>query len=176
MNAVQTTLRRLRNWFVVWFVVQAVIGTAAAAYVIEGLGRLNLFREALGHVSPGFTLASGILGSVVMLLLALLVFAALLELRPWARICLLVVGWLTVVSAVSGLVIPPGIASFVQGEAGVAGADWQRLVAANVLTKAVDLAFWAWAIYTLQFNALVRGAFVGGSGEETRPGGTATPA
>jgi len=41
MDAVQMKLRRLRNWFIAWFAVEAVAGTAAAAYVLEGMRYLR---------------------------------------------------------------------------------------------------------------------------------------
>lgn len=162
MDAVQVALRRLRGWFVVWFAVQAVAGTVIAAYVLEGLRRDAFLRDTLSGASGEVTVSAGILVSMLLLALALIVFASLLELRTWARVVLLVVGWVTIASAVLNLVALPGAGSFVAPVVEAAGGDWQTLAAASVLTKVVDLVFWSWAIYTLRFNRAVREAFVRG--------------
>jgi len=160
MDAVHATLRRLRAWFVVWFVVQSAAGTAIAAYIVDELRRHALFRYAMGSVSPGFTLTAGIAVSTLLLVLALLVLAALLELQPWSRTVLLVVGWITVVSAITSLLALPGSAGVLEPAVGAAGGDWLTFEAVNALTKVLDLAFWSWVIYTLQINPGVRSAFV----------------
>jgi hypothetical protein len=78
--------------FVVWFVVQSVVGTAVAAYVVEGIWQHSMFRCALGDVSVDCTVTAGILGPMLMLMLALLLLESLIELRPWARIVTLIAG------------------------------------------------------------------------------------
>ena len=173
MDAVQATLRRFRNWFVVWFVAQSVAGTAVAACVIDGLRRYGGFRYALGNVTADVTVSAAILGLILVLLLALLVLASLLELRPWARIVFLIIGWISVVSSVSSLVMLPGTAALLERAVGVVGGEWRTLQAVDIFTKIVDLVFWSWAISVLQFNPVVRRAFVG---ERCDKSGTSGPA
>ena len=160
MDAVQTTLRRIRNWFLVWFIAEAVAGTAVAAWVLEGLGRQPLLRHALGGVGAAGTVVAGFGVSLVLLLLAMAVLDALQRLQPWARIVMLVIGWITVVSAALGL-LSFSAASALLDSLGVFGADRSdTLAAVNLLTKAADLVFWAWVIYVLQLKPGVREAFV----------------
>lgn len=173
MDAVHATLRRLRNWFVVWFVVQSAAGTIVAAYVVDGLRRHPLLRHVMGGVSTDLTVSAGILGSMLLFVLALLVMASLLDLRPWARIVLLICGWITVVGAVANLLTLPGSAFLLGPAVRAAGGDWQMLEAVSVFTTTADLVFWSWAIYTLQVNPVVRGAFVSAPPE---PAGTGSPA
>ena len=73
---------------------------------------------------------------------------------------MLVVGWITVVSAALNLLTLPATLAELESMQVLAGADWPMLVAGNVLAQAADLAFWSWAIYELQMNAAVREAFV----------------
>jgi len=159
MDAVHALLRRLRDWFLVWFVVEAAVGTAAAAYVLDGMGRHSLLRYATGGVGAPGTVLAGIVASLILLLLAWAVLEALLDLQPWARIVMLVIGWITVASAALNLLTLPGSMALVEPIVEITGGDWTVLVAASVLTKALDLAFWCWVIYTLQANSAVKNAF-----------------
>jgi len=160
MDAVQTTLRRIRDWFLVWFIAEAVAGTAAATWVLEGLGRQPLLRHALGGVGAAGTVLAGVGVSLVLLLLAMAVLDALQRLQPWARIVMLVIGWITAVSAALGL-LSFSAASALLDSLGVLGADRSdALAAVNLLTKAADLVFWAWVIYVLQLKPGSREAFV----------------
>jgi len=160
MDAVQTTLRRIRNWFVIWFIAEAVSGTVVAAWVLDGLGRQPLLRHALGGVGAAGTVLAGFGVSLVLLLLAMAVLDALQRLQPWARMVMVVIGWITVVSAALDLLVLPGGAALLESVAILGEGHWEALVAVSVLTKAADLVFWAWVIYVLQVKPGVREAFV----------------
>jgi len=160
MDAVHAILRRLRNWFLVWFVAEALVGTAAAAYVLDGMSRDGLLGRVTGRVSAEGTVLASLVVSLMLLLLAWIVLTALLDLKPWARIVMLVVGWITVASAALTLLTLPATWAHVEPMGVLTGADWSALEAVNVPAKVADLAFWLWAIYVLQVNAVVREAFV----------------
>ena len=159
MDAVQTTLRRIRNWFCIWFIAEAVVGTVVAAWVLDGLGRWPFLRHALGGVGAAGTVLAGFGVSLVLLLLAMAVLDALLRLQPWARIVMLVIGWVTVVSAALNLLMLPASAELLESVVEFTGGDWPALVAAGALTKLADLVFWSWVIYVLQMTPAVRDAF-----------------
>ena len=161
MDAVHAVLRRLRDWFLVWFTVEAVAGTAVAAYVLEGMGRHELLRYATGGVSAAGTILAGFVVSLGLLLLAWIVLEGMLNLQPWARMVMLVIGWITAVSAAINLVALPGSAVLLEWVVELTGGDWAALAAISMLTKTADLAFWGWVIYTLQVNPAVRHAFIG---------------
>ena len=160
MDAVHARLRRLRTWFLVWFVLEAAAGTAVAAYVLDGMGHHSLLRYATGGVSAAGTIVSGIVVSLVLYLFAAIVLQALEARQPWARMVMLVVGWLTIGSAVLGLLMLPGAAEVFGPVIALSGADWPALMAANLLTKLGDLAYWGWVVYVLQTNAAIREAFL----------------
>jgi len=160
MDAVHATLRQLRDWFMVWFIAEAVAGTAAAAYVLDGLGRQPLLRHALGGVGAAGTVFAGIIVSLVLLLLALAVLDALQRLQPWARMVMLVVGWVTVVSAALNLLMLPASAELLESVVEITGGGWPVLMPVNLLTKLADLAYWGWVVYVLQTNTAIREAFL----------------
>ncbi len=159
MDAVHALLRRLCNWFLIWFVAEAIIGTAAATYVLDDLGRQLLLRYLTGGIGVTGTILAGAVVSLILLLLALAVLKALLDLRPWARMVMLVVGWITVISAALDLLTLQGTRVLLDPVVMLRRGEWLALATASVLTKAADLAFWSWAIYVLQMNGPVREAF-----------------
>jgi hypothetical protein len=159
MDAVRITLRRIRNWFVVWFIAEAVAGTAVAAWVLDGLARQPLLHHALSGVGAAGTVLAGFGVSLVLFLLAMAVLDALQRLQPWARIVMLVIGWITVASAAFGLLSFPATSALLESF-GLFGADRSdALAVVNLLTKAGDLVFWSWVIYVLQLKPGVREAF-----------------
>lgn len=160
MDTVHTTLRRIRFWFLIWFIAESAAGTAAAAYVLEGMGNHSLFRYGLHGLGAAGTALAGIGVSVVLLLPAWLVLNALLELRPWARLVMLVIGWITVVSAAINLVTLPASSVLLAAVVRPRGGHWETLMALSALTKVADLAFWSWVVYVLQVNPAVREAFL----------------
>jgi hypothetical protein len=159
MDAVHALLRRLRDWFLVWFIAEAAMGTAAAAYVLDGMSHHSLLRYATGGVGAPGTIMAGIVVSFVLLLLAWAVLEALLDIQPWARMVMLVIGWITVASAAINLVTLPASAELLESVVEFTGGDWTVLVAAGALTKLADLVFWSWVIYVLQMTPAVREAF-----------------
>jgi len=92
---------------VVWFVLQSAVGAVIAVYVVKGMQQHVLLRYVMRGVDTEFTMSAGILGSLFVFLLALLVLASLLELRPWARLVMLIVGWISVFSAAINLLTVP---------------------------------------------------------------------
>jgi hypothetical protein len=159
MDAVYRRLRRLRDWFLVWFVAEAAAGTAAAAYVLDGMGRHSLLKYATGGVDAAGTVLAGLVVSLILLLLALALLESLISLHAWARTCMLVIGWVTVVSAALNLLTLPGSTALIEPFVQITGGDWTALVAASAVTKLGDLAFWSWAIYVLQLDPAIRDAF-----------------
>jgi hypothetical protein len=160
MDAVHAILRRLRDWFLVWFVAEAAVGTAVAACVLDGMSHHSLLRYATGGVGAAGTILAGIVVSLVLLLLAWVVLEALLDLQPWARMVMLVIGWLTAVSAAINLLTFPASVALVEPVVELIGGDWSVMIAASAVTKLADLAFWGWAIGALQLNPAVRKAFI----------------
>lgn len=160
MDAVHAALRRLRDWFLVWFVFEAAVGTAVAAYVLDGMSRHSLLRYATGGVGATGTVMAGIVVSALLLFVAWLVLEALLGLQPWARMVVLGIGWIMIVSATFNLFMLPASGELLESVVELAGGDWPLLMAVNLLTKLADLGYWAWAVYVLQTNAAVREAFL----------------
>ena len=160
MDAAKTALRRIRTWFLVWFIAEAVVGTAVAASVLDSMGRQPFLRDALGGVGAAGSVLAGFGVSLVLLLLAMAVLDALQRLQPWARMVMLVIGWITVASAALSLLLLPASAELLESVVELTGGDWPVLMAVDLLTKLADLAYWGWVVYVLQTNAAIREAFL----------------
>ena len=159
MNAIDEKLRLMRVWFFVWFVVESAAGLAIAVQVVEGLRRQTIMGVSMAGATTEVTLVSGIAVLAVLLGLAGLVFQGLLRLQPWARIVMLVVAWFTAADAALSLLTMPGSAALPGLGFDMAADEWSLIQAATMVTRSVDLLFWSWVIYTLQFTPVVRAAF-----------------
>lgn len=160
MDAVLATLRRLRRWFLVWFIAEAVAGTTVAVLVLDGLSRWPLVGSAIGGANASVTVLAGFGVSLVLLLLALPLLEALVALRPWARTVMLVIGWITAVSSALEMLTFPAGAALLESMEALGRGDWRVLWAAGQVTNVADLVFWSWVIYVLQIKPGVREAFV----------------
>jgi hypothetical protein len=147
MGHVESRLRRLTHVFIAWFVVQSILGTWVALRVLEDLRETSL-ADALESASPDLVVGSAVLAAIALLALGIWLFHCVTRLRPTARIVLLALAWISAVSALVGLLIAPARAP---------GSAVPSVV--GILANVLSLAFWAWTIRVLQFDAQVRNAF-----------------
>ena len=155
MISPQIKLSRLRGVFIAYFVLKSVIGAVVAAIVLKPVHFSRLGRFGWRDFSAGSLVFLSLMVAAVILVIALLIFGQLLLRRNWARVLLLVIGWLTVIGAVFSL-----LASTQMGELGSwlsrlapdAGLDWQDLLQYDRVQKVFELLFWGYLISVLQFD------------------------
>jgi hypothetical protein len=163
MISPQVKLFRLRGIFVVYFLAKSLVGTAVAWSVIR-LGDPGLWgaRAGFHELQPRSVVLLALTSVALILAVAWLIFGQLLR-KNWARILLLVIGWLTVISAVFTLLASPRV-----GELGswlsrlapaTAGMDWGKLLKYDRIQKVFELFFWGYLIWVLQFDSAVRDEF-----------------
>ena len=152
MEPMEVKLRRLRGWFVAWFVAEAFIGIVASAGILEGLRGLGLhgLDAETNPVGLGALLSMFILA--VLLGLALWIFEALLLQRNWARLVLLVAAWINVAGSVTSFI---GLGSLGMVFAVFPGVDLGVLTLISIATNGLKLLFWGYVIATLQFDRKV---------------------
>jgi hypothetical protein len=152
MSRVERRLRALEYVFVAWFVAQGVLGTWVAYRVLKDM-QDTLLVVALQGPTLGIAMTSAVLAEAALLALGIVLFQSLLRFRRCARLVLLVLAWISAASALIGLagepVLPHGM---------------QALSGASLLANGLSLAFWAWTIHVLQFDAQVREAFTAAAG------------
>jgi hypothetical protein len=149
MELIELKLRRLRGWFVAWFVTEGFIGIVASIGILESLGRLGLpgLNGETDGAGLGVTLSLVILA--VLLALALWVFEALLVLRNWARVVLLAVAWISAVGAVTSFL---GVGMLGMVSARFRGLNLEFLTLVSIFTNGLKLLFWGYVVATLQFD------------------------
>jgi hypothetical protein len=150
-------LYRLRGVFVVYFVVKSIVGALVARSVLRPeFGTHFGWRGFPG----GPILLFSLMVAALVLLVALLIFSQLLLRKNWARVLLLVIAWLTVVSAVFSL-----LASAHFSEMGswisrwLPEMDWEKLMQFDRIQKVFELLFWGYLISVLQFDPKVTQEF-----------------
>lgn len=170
MSGPSTKLYRLRGIFIAYYILKSLAGAIVTFGILRPIfgGRYGWQEWSTGTLAV-FTLTV----TAVILLLAWLVFAQLLRRRNWARVLLLILGWLAVIGAMFSL-----LASTHAGELAswlgrlapeTAGMDWNRLLLYDRIRKAFELLFWGYLISVLQFDHAVRDEFFPGPGAEGAP-------
>ena len=151
-------LSHLRALFVLYMlaktIVEIVLGSGICLDSLEAGGMSWLIRFFGSHLAIPIL---AILGNGVLLLLGLVLFHFLLEKRNWARIFLLIVGWINVIDAVSGLMFHTEAARFLSYFK--IGIDWDRILYLDRVTDILGLIYWGYLIIVLQFNDKVRKDF-----------------
>jgi len=151
-------LSQLRVLFVLYMlakiIVDVVLGSGICLDSLEAGGMSWLIRFFGSHLAIPIL---AILGNGVLLLLGLVLFHFLLEKRNWARIFLLIVGWINVIDAVSGLMFHTEAARFLSYFK--IGIDWDRILYLDRVTDILGLIYWGYLIIVLQFNDKVRKDF-----------------
>jgi len=149
-------LYRLRGIFVAYYILKSLAGAVIAFSVLRPI--------AVGHYglrgwTPGLLAMFSIMVTAGVLALALLVFAQLLQRKNWARVLLLVLGWLAVISAFFGLLMTassPDMISWLSRLVPDMNMDWEKLLQYDRVQKIFELFFWGYLIAILQFDGEVR--------------------
>jgi MFS family permease len=164
MSSPSIKLYRMRGIFFVYFIAKSLIGVAVAWSVMHLAGPANLLNREIqvnfNKFSPQSFILFTLTITAVILLLAWLVFGQLLQRKNWARVLLLVVGWLTVISAVFSLLTTVQSSHFVGYIAEwFPEMDWKKLLEYDRVQKIFELLFWGYLISVLQFDQGVRDEF-----------------
>ncbi|MBI5020229.1 MAG: hypothetical protein HZB59_02240 [Ignavibacteriales bacterium] len=141
-------LSQLRLVFIIYFLVKITIDIAAGGRISSGL---------TSYLTPDTFYTLAIVGNVILFLISLLLFYFLLDKKCWARIVLIIIGWLAVVDFFS---------SMMSSTAGIEllnridpSTNWEAIVQIDRVTDFVGFLFWGYTIFILQFNTDVKKLF-----------------
>lgn len=161
MSQIDSKLSQLRGLFIIFFaaqlIVDIVLGWDYARVGLgiwrgSGLGRLNLSRGAL--------LALVLIVSGLLFALGLWLFRNLRQRKNWARLALLVIGWLAVADALlSFLFTSRGLGFMPWLRSLEPGLYWHRVILIDRVKDFLGLVFWGYLIYVLQIHPEVKRAF-----------------
>jgi len=162
MATTTARLQRLRGWFVAYFAFSLTGGIWASVEVIYAL-RFSSFHHLRGleHVSGGLVIALSLLGGVVIFGVALALFHQLLRRKNWARVIMLLIAWLTALSAgmsllsSCALLSPSGWLAKMMPEA-----NWGVIILTSVIANVASLAYAVFTIRTLQFDQQILDEFI----------------
>ncbi len=144
-------LSRLRLVFIIYILVKISFDIAAGGRIISGL-------TSSFSISPETYYAFAIGINLLIILIGLLLFYYLLDKRNWARIVLLIIGWLAVADFFSGLLFSSrGIELLTRIDSAT---NWNAIIQIDRVTDFISLIFWSYAIFILQFNTEVRKLFL----------------
>ena len=168
MNHFPEKMSRLLWIFIAYFAVLFVIDVSAGWKMAGGWsgGWPGLpYRTFLAIFLPV---------SAVLFALGIWLLRLTAQKRRWARIVLLIVGWLTVIDALSSLLFTssaPGVVPWL--ERLVPGVDWDKILLVDRAKDILALFFWGYLVYVLQFDRGVRGEFAAPGPASPGPGAPA---
>jgi hypothetical protein len=149
---------QLRVLFVLYMlaktIVEIVIGSKICLDSIDAGGMSWLIRFFGSHLAVPIL---AVFGNGILLLLGLGLFYFLLQKRNWARIVFLVIGWINVVDALSGILFHSEASRILSHFR--FGIDWDQILYLDRVTDILGLVYWGYLIHVLQFNDAVRREF-----------------
>jgi hypothetical protein len=162
METTTERLQRLRVWYVAYSLFNLVFGTWASVMVVATLRRSDVpFQEVLESVPDGAIIAWSLFVGGAVLALGLLLFHHLVLRKPWARVIMLVIAWLTGISSLlslissCGLYAPSGWLMQI-----MPGVDWAMVGLFSTVANLSSLAFSVYTIRVLQFDDTIRQEFL----------------
>ncbi len=142
-------LSRLRVVFIIYFLVKISIDIAAGGSISSGL---------MSYLTPATYYIFAVIGNVILFLFGLWLFYFLLDKKQWARIILLIIGWLAVIDFFSGFLTSiTGLELLNRIDPST---NWNVIVQIDRITDFIGFIFWGYAIFILQFNTEVKKLFM----------------
>ena len=152
-------LHHLRLYFIIYFITKIIIDVTLGNYITND-------TTSYLHITPTTFYIFTIIINLILFLFGLLFFYFLIEKRNWARIVLLVIGWLAVLDFISGLFLSAKIGELLTHIDRLA--DWNSLILIDRITDFISLIYWGYAIYILQFNNKVKNIFLSTSSVDSQ--------
>jgi len=143
-------LYRLRSFFIIYFIVKIIIDIVFSRDVTLSVGNHI-------DISPMTFYVIVIFINIILFLIGLLLFYFLLEKRNWARIVLLIFGWLAILDFISSIFLSPRLGDLFVNLGGIT--NWDKLIVIDRITDFINVVFWGYAVYILQFNSDVKRIF-----------------
>jgi len=144
-------LYRLRSFFIIYFIVKIIIDIVFSRDITLSVGNHI-------DISPMTFYVIVIFINIILFLIGLLLFYFLLEKRNWARIVLLIVGWLAILDFVSSIFLSSRLGDLFVNLEGIT--NWDKLIVIDRVTDFISVIFWGYAIYILQFNSDMKKIFL----------------
>ena len=149
----------LRLYFVIYFIAKIIVDIVLGSHIT------NHTASDL-KISPTVIYTFSVLINIILFLFGLLFFYFLLKKRNWARIVLLIIGWLAVLDFISSLFLSSIIGELLTHIDRLA--DWNSLILIDRITDFISLIYWGYAIYILQFNNKVKNIFLSTSSVDSQ--------
>ena len=143
-------LYRLRLVFIIYFITKVIVDVVFGSSISIPI-RSNI------EISPMVFYVIAIFINLILFLIGLMLFYFLMNKKNWARIVLIIVGWLAVADVFASLILSLNINQISKYFGSYA--DWNKLLLLDRVTDILGLFFWGYAIYILQFNSDVRKIF-----------------
>ena len=172
MSGFPGKLARLRGLYIAYFAALIVIDMAASWKMAGGwLGGWPGKGQDYWSLSFEAFLAIFFLVTASLFALGFWLIHLTARKQNWARVVLLIVGWLTIIDALSSLLFTSQGAGFGSWLERLApGVDWAKALLVDQVKDVLGLFFWGYLVYLLQFDAEVKREFPASGPDASGPG------
>jgi hypothetical protein len=162
MSRITAKLSRLRGLFIAYFMALIIVDVLLGWDLIRGsLGSWRDYRLDRSGPSQGGLFILILSGAGLLFALGLWLFRQLIRRKSWARVVLLVVGWLTVIDAALSLLITSRATGFTPWLTSLTpGLDWHRAILVDRIKDLIGLLFWGYLVWVLQIAPDVKRDFL----------------
>ncbi len=162
MSQIDSKLSQLRGLFIIYFAVQLIVDFVLGWNLArEELGRGRGYGLGRLHLSRGAFLTLVLIVASFLFALGLWLFGQLLRRKNWARVVLLIIGWLAVADALLSFLLTSRAMGFMPWMHSLEpGLDWHRVVLIDRTKDFLGLIFWGYLIYVLQIHPEVKRVFL----------------
>ncbi len=150
-------LSRLRLLFIIYIIIKTAIDVAFLGNNRDVFQDMSAFGFGNVSVSPSTIFMLVLLVDILLFVIGLWLFFYLLRNRLWARIVLLIAGWLAVIDAISGLFLHPQTMRILTQMSSTT--DWNKILFLDHLTDILGFIYFGYMIFVLQFDRDVRKGF-----------------
>ncbi len=150
-------LSRLKNLFIIYFIIKTAIDIYLITEnkdVFDDLGKYGLTDIPL---KADLMLIIIIAVNVLLFVIGMWLFNNLESKKEWARVILIIIGWLAVLDFIAGLLLSSqNLEALKELRLSI---DWEKLLLIDNISGLFSFIYWVFLISTLQFNMKVREMF-----------------
>lgn len=150
-------LSGLKLWFIIYFIIKIIVDIYLVVNnkdIFKDLGKYGVTNVPLTAEAMLIIIFAV---NALMFLIGLWLFSNLESKKNWARVVLLIIGWLAVLDFLSGLLLSSKSIEALKNLR--ISVDWEKLILIDNITGLLSFIFWVSLIILLQFNMKVREMF-----------------
>jgi hypothetical protein len=150
-------LSGLKISFIVYFIIKTIIDIYLVTINRDIFDELNRYGVTDINVTTESMVLIIFLINALLFIIGLWLFNALESKKEWARVLLIIAGWLVILNFFLGVILSSQSVEMLKDLR--ITVDWDKLILEDFISDLLSLVYFSFIIYMLQFNMKVRQMF-----------------